>query len=181
MKTQILNLLRDRSASIGTFRIASQSLSKLVASEIASQLQAHTPVLVPILRAGLALLPAFEHQFEEARIGFLGIRRDETTAKPHLYYQNLPHPHPNDHVLLLDPMLATGGSANLALDILKSHGWTRITLISLIAAPEGLHAVQHRHPDTRIYTVAIDQKLDAKKYIVPGLGDYGDRYFGTTD
>lgn len=179
MKEHFLRQLRDRKSGIQAFRHASDNLSKLVSYEISSKIKNKVITLIPIMRAGLALLPAFKEVFEGAPIGILGIRRDETTALPHLYYENLPTLSPHNHVLLLDPMLATGGSANLAIERIKAKGATRITLVSIIAAPEGIHEVKTKHPEVEIYTVAIDEKLDANHYIVPGLGDYGDRYFGT--
>lgn len=177
MKSRYLNVLRDRSANVVQFRQAALSLSKLIASEIALQVpKSKKIILIPILRAGLALLPAFQDCFPGAPIGFIGIKRDEKTALPHLYYQNLPPIAPSDHVLLLDPMLATGGSAHLALNLIKA---ANVTLVTVIAAPEGVQLVKERHPKVQIYTVAIDQGLDAQKFIVPGLGDFGNRYFGT--
>jgi uracil phosphoribosyltransferase len=180
MKEFFLSQLRNRTANTQKFRAATSGISKLMASEISDQIGCKEIILIPILRAGLALLPAFQKIFEGAPIGFLGIKRDEKTALPHLYYQNLPPLSPQSHILLLDPMLATGGSANLALDIIKKEGGVHITLVSVIAAPEGIEAVKKRHPEVLSYSVAIDEKLDPQKYIVPGLGDFGDRYFGTT-
>ena len=180
MKEYYLNQLRDRTISIVHFREASASLSKLIALEVS--LEAHGSqkiILVPILRAGLSLLASFQDSFIEAPIGFIGIKRDEKTALPRLYYENLPPISPEDHVLVLDPMLATGGSANLALDLLKTKGAKSVTLVTILAAPEGIQWIKERHPKVHIYTVAIDKGLDAQKYIVPGLGDFGDRYFGT--
>lgn len=183
MKEHFLTILRDRTIDCPAFRAATAKLSESIASEIASQIgpEDQRIILIPILRAGLALLPPFQRIFPSAPIGILGIRRDEKTALPHLYYEKLPRLPPTDRLLLLDPMLATGGSANLALDLLKTHGaaLSRTTLITIIASKEGLKAVEHRHPQVQITTVAVDEKLDFKKYIVPGLGDFGDRYFGT--
>ena len=152
----------------------------LMACEIAPIPNARI-ILVPILRAGLALLPTFQEIFEAAPIGLLGIRRDEKTALPYLYYEKLPFLSPADQIFILDPMLATGGSANLALDRLAAQGadLDRATLITIIAAREGIHSVKKRHPQVGIYSVAVDEELDSRKYIVPGLGDFGDRYFGT--
>ncbi len=181
MKEFFLAQLRDRSSDILKFRAATAGLSRLMATEIAAPFHPEWQkiILVPILRAGVAILPAFLELFKSAPIGFLGIQREEETAIPHLYYEKLPPLSPEDRILLLDPMLATGGSANLALDILKAKGAMQITLAVVIATRIGIDSVKKRHPDTHIYVVATDDKLDAKKFIVPGLGDFGNRYFGT--
>lgn len=180
MKEKFLNQLRDRSLPIWNFREISLSLSKLMASEIIKQIpKSEKVILIAILRAGLALLPAFQEKFIGAPIGLIGIRREEETALPHLYYEKLPPFSPSDHILVLDPILATGGSANLALDLLKKRGGKKGTLISVISAPEGISLIQQNHPSISLYTVVKDQGLDAKKFIVPGIGDFGDRYFGT--
>lgn len=180
MKEYYLNQLRDRTIGIVHFREASASLSKLIALEVSLASPASQRIiLVPILRAGLSLLTAFQDSFIEAPIGFIGIKRDEKTALPRLYYENIPPISAGDHILVLDPMLATGGSADLALELLKSKGAKSITLVTILAAPEGIQRVKERHPKVHIYSVAIDKGLDAQKYIVPGLGDFGDRYFGT--
>lgn len=179
MKEQFLSLLRDRNAPLRQFRAATANLSQLMASEIAHQTRKQNIILIPILRAGLAILPSFQALFEGAPIGFLGIQRDEKTARPHLYYENLPPFSSQDQILLLDPMLATGGSAHLALDRIRAKGGVHITLVTVIAAPEGLQAIKTGHPEVRVYTVAVDEGVNAQKFIVPGLGDFGDRYFGT--
>lgn len=199
MKEHFLTILRDRKTPMLPFREAARELARLLAAETAHLLPLKTThidtplaptsgkrlaepaVLIPILRAGLALLPAFEELLPEAPIGFFGMRRDEKTALPRLYYENLPPLSPSGWVLLLDPMLATGGSANLALDRLKSldQDLSKTLLISIVAAPEGVRALKSRHPEVRLITAAVDEKLDAKKFIVPGLGDFGDRFFGT--
>lgn len=180
MKESYLKQLRDRKLGMVGFRRASISLSKAIASEFASQFSADQKIiLVPVLRAGLVLLPAFQEIFIGAPIGLIGIRREEKTALPHLYYQNLPPLSAMDHILVLDPMLATGGSSTLAIELLKKAGGRNFTLVAVIAAPEGLCFFKRRHPEASIYTVAVDEGLDAEKFIVPGLGDFGDRYFGT--
>lgn len=183
MKDHFLAILRDRATDCSAFRSAATKLSRLIALDICPPVaQGHQRIiLIPILRAGLVLLSPFQEFFESAPIGFLGIRREEETALPHLYYEKLPRLTHTDQILLLDPMLATGGSANLALDRLKASGadLSHVTLIVILAARIGLAAVEKRHPQVRIYTVAVDEKLDSKKFIVPGLGDFGDRYFGT--
>ncbi len=136
-------------------------------------------ILVPILRAGLALLPPFVALFPQASIGFIGIRRDEKDASPHLYYENIPDIPSNAAVFLLDPMLATGGTANLALDHLARLGAepAHTLLTTFLASQIGIGALRERHPRVRIISAAIDPELDSKKFIVPGLGDFGDRYF----
>lgn len=199
MKEHFLTLLRDKNTTASSFREAAQQLALLMAAEVAMGIQLksrtiHTPleategsilqdrvILVPILRAGLALLPAFQQLFKEAPIGFFGVRRDEKTAEPKLYYENIPPCSAKDQVILLDPMLATGGSINMAIDRIKAKGALRILFVSIVAAPEGIHAVQKRHPDVALYTVATDRALNSSKFIVPGLGDFGDRFFGTVE
>lgn len=141
----------------------------------------HEPVLVPILRSGITLLPAFMRLHPNASIGFIGVRRHEKTALPELYYKNLPPFTKDNPILLLDPMLATGGSATLAVSILKEAGATekQITLISFVAAPEGITRFQEECPEVGLVIAQVDDKLDEHKFIVPGLGDFGDRFFGT--
>jgi uracil phosphoribosyltransferase len=134
-------------------------------------------VLVPILRAGMALLPAFLALFPEAPIGFFGIKRDEKTALPHLYYEKLPSIAETDTVFLLDPMIATGGTACLALKLLKQKGAKEIFLFAVIGATIGMKKVEHEHPEVKMLVAAEDPELNAQKMIVPGLGDFGDRYF----
>lgn len=180
MKDFYLKKLRDRKLKMGPFREASIKLSRLIASEILLQIGSKQKIiLIPILRSGMVLLPAFQEIFMDAPIGLIGIQREEKSALPRLYYQNLPSILPNDRILILDPMIATGGSAALALNLLKEAGGKNLTLIGVIAAPEGLALVKKKHPEVDIYTVAIDSGLDDQKFIVPGLGDFGDRYFGT--
>lgn len=139
-----------------------------------------TPVtIVPILRAGLAMTDGLLSLFPEARVGHIGIYRDEATAKPVTYYSKLPDEIALGPVILVDPMLATGGSAAHAVDILQQLGVKTIQLVCLVAAPEGLAVMQRLHPDVMVHTAAIDERLNEKCYIVPGLGDAGDRIFGT--
>ncbi len=180
MKEELLNRLRNRDLPMEAFRENSIKLSQLMASEISEHVSTDQNILlIAILRAGLVLIPAFQEKFRKAPIGLIGIQREERTAIPHLYYEKLPPLTPTDHLLILDPMLATGGSANLALKLLKEQGGKTFTLISVIAAPEGNSLIQKEHPTVSRYTVAMDQGLDAEKFIIPGLGDFGDRYFGT--
>lgn len=138
-------------------------------------------ILAPILRAGLAMIDGASEMFPDAQIRHVGLYRDETTLKPVEYYVKLPDQlDPESLVMVLDPMLATGGSAVAALDVFKRRGVNRLKLICLIASPEGIQAVAQSHPTVEIYTAAVDQGLDHRGYIVPGLGDAGDRSFGTT-
>lgn len=135
--------------------------------------------LVPILRAGLGMAQAMLDLLPEARVWHLGLYRDHETLRPVTYYNKLP-PRPNvDLAILIDPMLATGGSAVAACEILKNWGAARITFVGLIAAPEGVRALQQAHPDVPIYLGVVDSHLNEVGYIVPGLGDAGDRQFGT--
>ena len=136
-------------------------------------------VLVPILRAGLGLLDGILPLVPEACVAHVGIKRDEETALPQSYYANLPPVIGEADVFLLDPMLATGGSACEAVKQLKAAGATRITMLCVVSCPEGIAALTRAHPDVPIVTAAIDEKLNERSYIVPGLGDAGDRYFGT--
>jgi uracil phosphoribosyltransferase len=135
--------------------------------------------LVPILRAGLGMVDAMLELMPTAEVWHLGLFRDERTLQPVEYYNKLPDSATVDLCLILDPMLATGGSATAAIGVLKHWGATRIKLINLIAAPEGVRAVQDAHPDVPVYTAALDRQLNDKGYIMPGLGDAGDRQFGT--
>jgi uracil phosphoribosyltransferase len=135
-------------------------------------------LLVPILRAGLGMVNGIFNIWEEARVGMIGMYRDHDTLQPVDYYLSLSENMKNLEVFLLDPMLATGGSASAAIDRLKEYGAKRLMLLSLICVPEGVQTVEKNHPDVKIYTVALDRQLNEKGYILPGLGDAGDRYFG---
>ncbi len=135
-------------------------------------------LLVPILRAGLGMSSGILKIFPEALVGMLGMYRDPKTLQPVDYYLRLPDRIDNLAVFLLDPMLATGGSAIAAVDYLKKRGAQNINMLVLISAPEGVAALTEAHPDVRIYTAALDRELNHKGYILPGLGDAGDRYFG---
>ena len=136
-------------------------------------------VFVPILRAGVGLLNGLTEVVTEAQVGYIGLYRDEETLEAKTYYCRLPGNLEESDIFLIDPMLATGGSAIDAVGKLKEAGATRIRFVSLIAAPEGVAAFQEAHPDVRIFTAALDECLNDRAYIVPGLGDAGDRYFGT--
>lgn len=135
--------------------------------------------LVPILRAGLGFLPGVQALLPAAPVSVIGLCRNEATHRPEGYYQRLADRMHERTALLMDPMLATGGSAVAAIDLLKAAGCRRIKGIFLVAAPEGLRALEAAHPDIEVYVAAIDQRLDANAYILPGLGDAGDRLFGT--
>ncbi|CAN5642147.1 uracil phosphoribosyltransferase [soil metagenome] len=135
--------------------------------------------LVPILRAGLGMVDAMLELMPTAQVWHLGLFRDERTLRPVEYYNKLPDSATVDLCLILDPMLATGGSATAAIEVLKKWGAVRIKLVNLIAAPEGVRAVQAAHPDVEIHCAALDRGLNEKGYIMPGLGDAGDRQFGT--
>jgi uracil phosphoribosyltransferase len=135
--------------------------------------------LVPILRAGLGFLPGVQVLLPSAPVSVIGLRRDEQTLQPHAYYQRFVEDIGRCTALLIDPMLATGGSAIAAIDALKAAGVTRVKAIFLVSAPEGLRALEARHPDTEVWTAAIDERLNDHGYILPGLGDAGDRIFNT--
>lgn len=200
MKKTLITILRDKNTSIEQFRQATDQLGTVLAVECDALFPKatlfvdtplarthgvrfkHESVLVPILRSGLVLLPPFMRFHPSATVGFIGTRRDEKTAIPELYYSKLPPFSPENPILLLDPMIATGGSAALAVNILKAAGALekQITLISFIASPEGITRFQKECPEVGVVVAQVDEGLDDKKRIIPGLGDFGDRYFGTT-
>ena len=136
-------------------------------------------VLVPVLRAGLGMLPGMLELVPGARVGHIGLQRDERTAVASQYYAKLPSRLADSYVLMIDPMLATGGSAVVALDMLSKAGARNIRLVCIVAAPEGIAAVEKVYPRVPIYTPAVDERLNDQKFIVPGLGDFGDRLYGT--
>jgi uracil phosphoribosyltransferase len=191
-----LAALRDRRTGPDAFRRQCERLTLLLAAEATRDLPTvetlvETPlapaparmlaapvVAVPILRAGLGMLPPLLHLFPEIAVGYVGLERDERTAVARAYYQKLP-PLEGRAVLLLDPMLATGGSADQALTALAEAGAQDVRLLCIVAAPEGVDRVSRRHPRVTIFTAAVDRELNAQKYIVPGLGDFGDRLYGT--
>jgi uracil phosphoribosyltransferase len=147
-----------------------QTTGKVLAREV---------TLVPILRAGLGMADGVLKLLPDARLGHLGVRRNEETLEPMSYYQKLPPDIAKTEVLLIDPMLATGGSGSAAISFLKKAGVSNMKFVCLVAAPEGIAAVHREHPEVPIYTAAIDRQLNEKGYILPGLGDAGDRIFGT--
>jgi uracil phosphoribosyltransferase len=138
----------------------------------------HEVVLVPILRAGLGMLGSILQLIPHARVGFIGLKRHEQTLHASVYHKSLPADLSSFEIILIDPMLATGGSTVAALKLLAERGARRLRLVSLVAAPEGIARVHERYPELPIFTAAIDEKLNARGYIVPGLGDAGDRLFG---
>ena len=135
--------------------------------------------MAPVLRAGLGMLPGMLELVPNARVGHLGLQRDERTAVASQYYAKLPKNIGDSYVLLIDPMLATGGSAVAALDMLTKSGARHLRLVCIVAAPEGVAAVESAYPSVPIFTPVVDKELNAHKFIVPGLGDFGDRLFGT--
>jgi uracil phosphoribosyltransferase len=192
-----LTRLRDRATPPPAFRALVRDLSRLLFYEAVADarlepVRVQTPLaecagsrlaerigLVPILRAGLGMADAILEVVPEARVWHLGLYRDHDTHLPVTYYNKLPADAGIDLALVVDPMLATGGSAVEAVAILKRGGLKRVKLLALIAAPEGVRALTEAHPDVPVYLGALDSHLDARKYIVPGLGDAGDRQFGT--
>lgn len=193
-----LTILRDVNTSTAEFRQAIKRIAIILAYHALKELplrsfNVETPIeqttgydidqeimVVPILRAGLSLTDALLQFIPDANVGHLGMYRDEETHEPVDYYSNIPKGVKEAMILVVDPMLATGGSADDALSFLKKKGAQHLRFISLISAPEGLRQLQNKHPDVHIITSAIDEKLNDDAFIVPGLGDAGDRYFGTT-
>lgn len=137
-------------------------------------------VVVPILRAGVGMLDGILELVPTARVGFVGLYRDEVTKQPVSYYERMPTQAKGGTCIIIDPMLATGGSTAAAIDLLKASGAGKIVVICIVTCPEGLNLVEQQHPDVPVYAAAIDDHLNEKKYIVPGLGDAGDRLFGTS-
>jgi len=192
-----LGILRDVKTEPKKFREVVRELSWLLGYEALAdarmrQVDVPTPIevmageeladrigLIPILRAGLGMVDAMLELMPTAEVWHLGLFRDEKTLRPVEYYNKLPDSASVDLCLILDPMLATGGSATAAIEVLKKWGAVRIKLVNLIAAPEGVEAVTSAHPDVEIHCAALDRQLNEKGYIMPGLGDAGDRQFGT--
>jgi uracil phosphoribosyltransferase len=189
--------LRDKHTQADVFRRVATRISVLLAAEALRQVPTAsstvvTPlgpaearrvagdvVVVPVLRAGLGMLDAVLELVPSARVGYIGLQRDEQTAVASQYYSKLPNGLKDSYVLMIDPMLATGGSASAALELLRQAGAARIRIVCIVAAPEGVEVVEREHPDVEIYTPVVDSHLNAQKYIVPGLGDFGDRLYGT--
>lgn len=192
----ILTHLRDKTTKPATFRTLSHQIGLLLAIEATRDLPTkvaaiETPmepmegavlgqglVVVPILRAGLGMLQPYTDLFPNVSVGYVGLERDHATAVARSYYCKLP-PLAGKRVLCVDPMLATGGSAVQALAVLKENGAQDLRLVTIVSAPEGIAAVKAAHPDVPIVTAAVDRELNASSYILPGLGDFGDRLYGT--
>jgi len=192
-----LALMRDKKTGVKLFRELAGEITRLLAYEALRELPTRetaveTPlatarchvlkgeiVLAPVLRAGLGMLDAMLGVVPDAHVAFLGMFRDHTTALPVEYYANIPAATPDATAVVLDPMLATGGSAAAAVAVLKRRGFARIVFVCIIACPEGVAHFEGEHPDVPVFTAVIDEKLNAAKYILPGLGDAGDRLFGT--
>lgn len=193
-----LSMIRDEQTGSKDFRELVKEVAMLMAYEVTRDLpleevDVKTPVavakghrlagekigIIPILRAGLGMVEGILNLYPTARVGHVGLYRDPGTLKPVEYYCKLPTDLPDRELIVVDPMLATGGSVIAALDLVKRNGARKIKLLALVAAPEGIKLVQDAHPDVDIYTAAVDDGLNDHAYIVPGLGDAGDRLFGT--
>ncbi len=192
-----LTYLRDKSTNTALFRRAMSNIGIILAYHALndfplSEIEIETPiqkttgykpatevVVIPILRAGLSLVDGIVNFMPEAKVGHVGVYRNEETHQPVNYYDNLPEGIEDAYNIVVDPMLATGGSGSHAIKFLKENGATNIKFVCLIAAPEGIERLRKDHPDVPVITAAIDERLNENAYIVPGLGDAGDRYFGT--
>ena len=193
-----LTILRDKDTSVKDFRELVSEIGMLITYEATRDLplttrEVETPIakttaptlkgkkfaVVPILRAGLGLVDGVLRMVPSARVGHIGLYRDEETLEPVKYFCKMPKDVAEREILIVDPMLATGGSADAAIGFMKEFGCTSIKLMVLLAAPEGIARIQKSHPDVDIYCGAVDQRLNEHGYIVPGLGDAGDRIFGT--
>ena len=193
-----LAILRDKNTPVKEFREMIGEIAALMCYEATRNLptqevEVETPIatakvrklagkklaIVPILRAGLGMVDAMVQLIPSAKIGHIGLYRDPETHKPVEYYCKLPEDVENRQVFVVDPMLAPGGSAVPAIDFLKGHGCRNIVMMNIIGCPEGVKAVQEAHPDVEIYLAALDERLNEHAYIIPGLGDAGDRIFGT--
>ncbi len=196
-----MSILRDKKSTREQFRSASYNVSLLLAREALNQMKTKffefsTPVattqgvkcadpvvLVPILRSGITMIPPFLKLFPDATVGVVGFRRDEKTAQAQFYYANFP-PMGKDHqIIIVDPMIATGGTGIGTLELLKEKGISekQILFVSIVSSQEGIDAISKQYPNINIITAACDKELNKDKFIVPGLGDFGDRYFGTLD
>ena len=192
-----LSLMREKQTSTNKFRQLLQEISMLMGYEVtrdfplmyedietpmqtmsAPKIAGKKVVIAPILRAGLGMVDGLLNLIPSARVGHIGMYRDEKSCKPVFYYYKMPE-HKERLVIVTDPMLATGGSACDAIDRLKKDGFTHIRLMCLVASPQGVKAVRDNHPDVDIYLASLDEGLNEKNYILPGLGDAGDRIFGT--
>lgn len=193
-----VTILRDKFTSSAEFRFALSRISYALAIEISQnfeldEIEVETPlektkgyklknqiVIVPVLRAGLSMVNSFLTMIPEAKVGHIGLQRDEKTLQPIDYYYKTPNNLEQSITILLDPMLATGGSAVASFNYLKKKGANKCILACLIAAPEGVEKMNNEHPEISIYTAALDRQLNQNGYILPGLGDAGDRTFGTS-
>ena len=196
LATHVITHLRDRTTKPATFRTLAYQISLLLALEATrnlamAKLTVQTPlephsgnvlaqpiVLVPILRAGIAMVQPFTDLFPDVSVGYIGLERDEETAVARSYYTKLP-PFGSKRVLILDPMLATGGSAVQAIKLVKANKPADLGLVCIVCAPEGVRAVEEIDPEIDIVAAALDRELNTRKYILPGLGDFGDRLYGT--
>ncbi len=192
-----VTILRDKKTESETFRAALQRISNILAVEISKEFKlktvevttplektegsklANDVILVPVLRAGLGMVNGFLQIIPEAKVGHIGLQRDEETLKPVEYYYKVPHNLDSANVIILDPMLATGGSASEAVNYLKKRGAKNLFFASVVCAPAGVKKLGKEHPEIKIFTAAFDRELNDKGYILPGLGDAGDRTFGT--
>jgi uracil phosphoribosyltransferase len=192
-----VTILRDVNTNCETFRAAISRLSNLIAVNLfadlkLTEIEVETPlektkgfklaqevVIVPVLRAGLGMVNGFLQVIPDAKVGHIGLERDEETLKPIEYYYKTPDNLIEHEIVLVDPMLATGGSASAAISFLKKRGAKNIIFACLVAAPEGIKKINKEHPDVKIFGAALDRELNNKGYILPGLGDAGDRTFGT--
>ncbi len=192
-----ISILRDKKTDPELFRSVVSRISNILAVEISRNFElqnktVQTPlekttgysikqdtILIPVLRAGLGMINGFLRIMPNAKVGHIGLERDETTLKPNEYYYKAPKNLNKANVILLDPMLATGGSASQAIKLLKKRGAKRISFACLVAAPEGIKKISKDHPSIKIYGAALDRELNKKGFILPGLGDAGDRTFGT--
>jgi len=196
LAAHLLAKIRDKATQPEQFRRLAQSLTTLLVLQATygirtKEVMIETPLkttpgkvldqplaVVPVLRAGLGMLQSVVDLFPDVAVGYIGLERHEDTAIARSYYSKLPNLH-GRYTLCLDPMLATGGSAAQAISLIKTHGATQITMVSVVAAPEGVAHLQAAHPDIQIVTGALDEGLNDRKYILPGLGDFGDRLYGT--
>ena len=193
-----LTIIRNKDTGTRVFREVANEIAELMVYEITRDLPledvtVQTPMgetvqktlsgkklaVIPILRAGLGMVDGVLQLIPAAKVGHIGMYRDEKTLKPHEYFVKLPSDIEQRDLFIVDPMLATGGSANMAIEALKKRGAQHMRLVVLVAAPEGVKAVQDQNPDVDIYAAALDEKLNENGYIFPGLGDAGDRLFGT--
>ncbi len=199
MKKTLITILRDKNTSRAIFRATTDKLASILAEEVSQFLEKekceittsfqktegiklkNKIMFVPILRSGIALVTTFLRYYEDAAVGCIGLRRDEVTAKPALYYQNIPKFTMEYDIILLDPMIATGGSGEAALNILLNLGIReeKIIYVSVIAAEFGINFLKNKFNKVKFILTQVDPELNDKKFIMPGLGDFGDRFFGT--